>query len=393
MNVAVPREIIPGETRVALTPAGVAQLVKSKATILVESGAGKAAGFDDKSYVAKGAQIVERAEVFGAADILLQVRCGLNEEELHEIRQECLVIGFCDPLGNPQGVAAAARRGVGLIAMEMIPRITRAQAMDALSSQANIAGYKAVVLAAAALPKIFPMLMTAAGTLQASRAFVIGAGVAGLQAIATAKRLGAVVSAFDVRAAVKEQVQSVGAKFVELPIETGNAQDKGGYAKAQSREQQERQAALMARIVGESDIVITTAAVPGQSAPKLIPATAVAAMQAGSVIVDLAAERGGNCELTEPGRTVVCNGVTIIGETNLPATVPLHASSMYSNNLVKLLALLIDKEGKLKLDTSDEVIAGCLVAHRGEVTQARIRDLLGAAKPALSSIAGELVRA
>jgi len=381
MNVAVAREIVPGETRVALTPAGVGQLGKSKVTVLIESGAGREAGFEDQAYIASGAQIVERAKALGAADILLQVRCGLGEEQLREVKADCLVIGFCDPLGSPRGVAAAAQRGISLIAMEMIPRITRAQAMDALSSQANIAGYKAVILAAAALPKIFPMLMTAAGTLQASRVFVIGAGVAGLQAIATARRLGAVVSAFDVRGAVKEQVQSVGARFVELPLETANAQDKGGYATAQSQDQQHRQAALMARVVGESDVVITTAAVPGQPAPKLIPGAAVAGMQSGSVIVDLAAERGGNCDLTEPGKTVVRHGVTIIGHTNLPATVPLHASNMYSNNLVKLLGLLIDREGRLKLDPSDEVIAGCLVAHQGKVTHARLIDLLGASAP------------
>ncbi|HTW95933.1 MAG TPA: hypothetical protein VMD30_14115, partial [Tepidisphaeraceae bacterium] len=292
MNVGVVTETIVGETRVALTPPAVPLLVKSKASVIIESGAGKAAGFEDQAYAAKGATIADRAAVLAAADVLLQVRCSLNDAQLSAIKPACLLVGFCDPLGAPEAIEAAARRGVSVIAMEMIPRITRAQAMDALSSQANIAGYKAVVLAAAQLPKIFPMLMTAAGTLQASRVFVIGAGVAGLQAIATARRLGAVVSAFDVRAAVKEQVQSVGAKFIELPLQTGEAQDKAGYAKAQSQDQQRKQAELMARVVAESDVVITTAAVPGQPAPKLIPAAAVKAMQAGSVIVDLAAERG-----------------------------------------------------------------------------------------------------
>jgi NAD(P) transhydrogenase subunit alpha len=261
--------------------------------------------------------------------------------------------------------------------MELIPRVTRAQSMDALSSQANIAGYKAVILAAESASKIFPLLMTAAGTMQACRVFVIGAGVAGLQAISTAKRLGAVVSAFDVRAAVKEQVQSVGARFVELPLEVGDAQDKGGYAKAITPEQQKKQAELMAKVIAESDVVITTALVPGKPAPRLIPASAVERMQLGSVIVDLAAERGGNCELTEPGSTVIRHGVKIIGHTNLPATVPFHASAMYANNLVKLLGILVDKEGALKIDPSDEVIAGCLVAHGGAVVHPRVRELLG----------------
>ena len=380
MNVCVPKETVAGETRVALVPSGVPLLTKSKATVLIESGAGLAAGFDDASYIAKGAQVVDRGRVYSSADILLQVRSGLSDRDLSALKPECLAIGFCDPLSWPQGVANAAKHNVSLIAMEMIPRITRAQSMDALSSQANIAGYKAVILAAAALPKIFPMLMTAAGTLQSSRAFVIGAGVAGLQAIATAKRLGAVVSAYDVRPAVKEQVQSVGAKFVELPLETNDSQDKGGYAKALSAETQRKQVELMAKVIAESDIIVTTALVPGQPAPKLIPASAVAKMAPGSVIVDLAAERGGNCELTEPGATVVRNGVTIIGHTNIPATVPLHASNMYSNNLVKLLALLIDKEGKLKIDTADDVIAGCLVAHQGNVLPQRIKDLLASPK-------------
>jgi H+-translocating NAD(P) transhydrogenase subunit alpha len=378
MNVGVSRETLAGETRVALVPSGIGALTKLKINVIVETGAGQAAGFSDDDYSAKGAQVVDRAIVLRSADILLQVRCSLSKSALDSLKPDALVIGFCDPLGSPAGIASAAQRGISLISVEMIPRITRAQAMDALSSQANIAGYKAVILAAAALPKIFPLLMTAAGTLQASRVFVIGAGVAGLQAIATARRLGAVVSAFDVRPAVKEQVQSVGAKFVELPLETENAQDAGGYAKAQNQERQQRQAELMSKVIGESDIVITTAAVPGQPAPKLISVAAVAKMAAGSVIVDLAAERGGNCELTEPGETVVRNGVTIIGHTNIPATVPLHASAMYSNNLVKLLALLVDKEGNLKIDLADEVIAGCMVAHQGNVLNARVKELLAA---------------
>jgi len=376
MIVGVPREVAAGETRVALTPAAVALLIKTKLEVVVEAGAGMAAGFDDASYTAKGAKIAARRDVLAAADVVLQVRTlAATDADLATVKSGALLIGFCDPLGHPQGCAALAQRGVALISMELIPRSTRAQAMDALSSQANIAGYKAVVLAAETLPKIFPMMMTAAGTLQAARVFVIGAGVAGLQAIATAKRLGAVVSAFDVRAAVKEQVQSVGAKFIELPVET--ADGAGGYAKEQSAEQQKKQAALMAKVIAESDVVITTALVPGKPAPKLIPASAVEKMQRGSVIVDLAAERGGNCELTVPGQTVVQHGVTIIGHPNLPATVPLHSSTMYANNLVKLLALMVNKEGAFKIDTADDVIAGCLVTHQGQVVHPRLREILG----------------
>lgn len=384
ITVAVPKESFPGEMRVGLTPTAVAALIKSKLAVSIESGAGQAAGFTDAAYVEKGAKIVSRAEAFSSADVLLQVRCSLSgDTEFKALKPNVLMIGFCDPLGSPLAVAATAATGVSLISMELIPRITRAQAMDALSSQANIAGYKAVVMAAEALPKIFPMLMTAAGTLQAARVFIVGVGVAGLQAISTARRLGAVVSAFDVRAAVKEQVLSVGAKFVELPVDA--ADGAGGYAKEQSAEQQRKQAELMAKVIAESDIVITTAAVPGKPAPKLVPASAVARMQPGSVIVDLAAERGGNCELTVPGKTIVsANGVTIIGHTNLPATVPLHSSSMYANNLVKLLAIMVDKEGKLTINPQDDVIAGSLVCQGGEVVHARMREILGI-KGAVSS--------
>ncbi len=377
ITVAVPKESVAGEMRVALTPAAAATLIKSKLNVVVETGAGVAAGFSDASYVEKGAKVMARNEVFAAADILLEVRCSLaGDADFGMIKPGALMIGFCDPLGNAAGMAELAQKGVTVLSMELIPRITRAQAMDALSSQANIAGYKAVVMAAETLPKIFPMLMTAAGTLQAARVFVIGVGVAGLQAIATAKRLGAVVSAFDVRAAVKEQVQSVGAKFIELPMEADGA-DKGGYAKALTPEQQKKQAELMAKVVAESDVVITTAAVPGKKAPTLIPASAVEKMQPGSVIVDLAAERGGNCELTEVGKTVVKHGVTIIGHTNVPATVPMHSSSMYANNLAKLLAIMVNKEGVLTIDQADEVISGSLVCQGGELVHGKVRELLG----------------
>lgn len=382
MIIGVPRETVTGETRVALTPAATASLVKCKWEVLVEHDAGVAAGLDDNAYRAAGARIGSRDEVLSSANVLVQLTISRAEEELARVNPGALLIGFCDPLGTPAGAQAIAGKGLSLISMELIPRITRAQPIDALSSQANLAGYKAVILAANASNKIFPMLMTAAGTIQAARVFVIGAGVAGLQAIATARRLGAIVSAFDVRPAVKEQVQSVGAKFIQLPLDTADAQDANGYARALTQEQQRRQAELMEKIIAESDVVITTAAIPGQPAPRLIPTTAVARMRPGSVIVDLAAAGGGNCELTEPGETVVRHGVTIIGHTNVPATVPFHASSMYANNLIKLLALLVTREGKLNIDTTDEVIAGCLVTHQGEVVHPRVRARLALPAPA-----------
>jgi NAD(P) transhydrogenase subunit alpha len=281
------------------------------------------------------------------------------------------------PLDHPEFVREIATTGVTAMAMEMVPRITRAQAMDALSSQANLAGYLAVILAAEKLERVFPMMMTAAGTLQPARVFVIGAGVAGLQAIATAKRLGAVVSAYDVRPAVKEQVQSVGAKFVELPMDTSGAQDSGGYAKEQSAEQQEKQRQLMARVISESDVVITTALIPGKPAPKLIPTEAVKRMARGSVIVDLAAERGGNCELTVPGETVEREGVTIIGKRNLAAGVPTHASQVYAANLQKLLEAITDKSGAWKLDPSDEITSAMTLTRDGAVVHSHLKSILG----------------
>jgi NAD(P) transhydrogenase subunit alpha len=394
MIIGVPRETVTGETRVAITPTAAASLIKSKWDVLVEQDAGAAAGFDDDAYRASGARVGSRDEVLSSSHVLVQLTTSRAEAELARVNPGALLIGFCDPLGTPAHAETIAHKGLSLISMELIPRITRAQAMDALSSQANLAGYKAVIMAANASKKIFPMLMTAAGTIQSARVFVIGAGVAGLQAIATARRLGAVVSAFDVRPAVKEQVQSVGAKFIELPLDTADAQDAGGYAKALTEEQQRKQAELMEKVIAESDVVITTAAIPGKPAPKLIPAKAVARMRAGSVIVDLAAGSGGNCELTEPGKTVERNGVTIIGHTNVPATVPFHASAMYANNLIKLLALLVTKEGKLNIDASDEVIAGCLVTHQGDVVHPRVRERLGlpATEPAAEK-PGQLVGA
>ncbi|MHC4178507.1 MAG: Re/Si-specific NAD(P)(+) transhydrogenase subunit alpha [Planctomycetota bacterium] len=337
MIVAVPQESFPGETRVALIPASVPALQKAGLEVVVQSSAGGPAGFSDTQYSEKGAKIAPDREELFTADVILQVRAaGANPEagqaDLDRLRQGQIVIGMCDPLGAPQAAQPIAARGVSLFALELLPRITRAQSMDVLSSMATVSGYRAVLLAAGALPKMFPMLMTAAGTVTPAKVFIMGVGVAGLQAIATARRLGAVVSANDIRPAVKEQVESLGAKFVQLELDTTAAEDKGGYAKEMGEEFLRKQREMIARVVAESDVVITTAAVPGKKAPTLLTAEMVAGMSPGSVIVDLAAERGGNCELTRPGETVVEGGVRILGPANLPAEVPHHASQMYAKN-------------------------------------------------------------
>src|SRR5579871_4858328 len=343
MRVGVPRETFPSERRVALGPVAMAALKKAKIEVCVEAGAGAAAGFTDAAYQEAGAALMpSRAEVFAAADVLLQVRAlGANPDgwqaDLALMREKQTVIAMMDPLGAPQPVLEAARRKVEAFALELMPRITRAQAMDVLSSQANLAGYKAVLLAADTLAKIFPMMMTAAGTITPSRIFVVGAGVAGLQAIATARRLGGVVSAYDVRPAVKEQVESLGARFVQLPLTAEEAQDTGGYARALGPEFYARQAELMGTVVAESDVVITTAAIPGQKAPILITRAMVERMAPGSVLVDIAAERGGNCELTRPGETIVHQGVTIIGPLNISSTLAHHASQLYAKNIMTFL--------------------------------------------------------
>jgi NAD(P) transhydrogenase subunit alpha len=383
MKVAVLRETFPGERRVALFPANVAQLAKAGVEVLVEQGAGVAAGVTDDAYRQKGAEIIEdRGALFGC-DVLLQVRCyGANREagkaDLERFNDRTVVIGTCDPLGAPEAIAEVAQTGAGLFALELIPRITRAQAMDVLSSQATIAGYRAVLLAAIDLPKMYPMMMTAAGTLAAARVFVIGAGVAGLQAVATARRLGAIVHAYDVRPATREQVESLGGKFVQLELESAEAEDKGGYAKALGDDFYERQRELMTKVVADSDVVITTAAIPGKPSPRLVTAAAVQAMAPGSVIVDLAAERGGNCELSQPDQRVEEHGVVIHGPTNLPSEVPYHASQMYANNVTKFLLNMV-KDGNLNLNLEDEIIRDTLVCHGGEVTNDRIRESLGLA--------------
>jgi H+-translocating NAD(P) transhydrogenase subunit alpha len=378
MTVGIPRETWPGETRVALIPSSIAALRKAGLDVVVEEGAGTAAGFTDAAFREAGAKVASRASVFSAADIILQVRA--TPAELSMLRGGQSVIGFADPLGTPEAVDAIARTGATAFSMELMPRITRAQSMDALSSMATIAGYKGVLLAANHLPRMFPMLMTAAGTLTAARVFVVCAGVAGLQAIATSRRLGAKVEAYDVRPAVKEQVQSLGARFVEMPLETGDAEDKGGYAKAQDESFYRRQREMMLRVVAGSDVVITTALIPGKKAPTLITEEMVDGMTPGSVIVDLAAERGGNCALTRPDEVVVHKGVRIVGPSNPPALVPNHASQMYAKNITTFLNHLLGKDGAtkaaLELDLSDEITRETLLTRGGEVVHARIKDLL-----------------
>jgi NAD(P) transhydrogenase subunit alpha len=379
MIVGVPREIFPGERRVALTPAVIPNLAKAGLEVVVEAGAGVEAGYPDAEYVDKGARIeVERAGIFRTAEIVLQVLCyGSNDEtgqaDMPLMRRGHALIGFLRPLGDIGTVKEIAATGVTGFSVELMPRITRAQNMDALSSMATICGYKAVLLAADALPRIFPMLTTAAGTITPSRVLVIGAGVAGLQAIATARRLGAVVSAYDLRPAVKEQVQSLGGRFVELPIEVADAQDAGGYAKAQDESFYQRQRELLGRVVAESDVVITTAVVPGKKSPVLVTREMVAAMAPGSVIVDLAAERGGNCELTRTGEKVVEHGVTIFGSINLASTVPYHASQMYGKNLTNFLLHMV-KDGKLQLNMEDEITRSTIVTMGGEIVNPRVRE-------------------
>jgi len=372
MQIGVPAERFPGERRVALVPASIAALKKAGFDVLIENGAGAQAGFPDAAYQDKGASIAaSRADVF-AAEVVLQVRAG----DFSSMRAGQVVVGMADPLGSPDTVRAIAERGVTAFALELIPRITRAQSMDVLSSMATIGGYKAVLLAAVTLPRMFPLLTTAAGTITPAHVFIVGVGVAGLQAIATARKLGAVVEAYDVRPAVKEQVQSVGAKFVELPLETAQAEDKGGYAKAQDESFYQRQREMMARVVASNDVVITTAVVPGKKAPVLVTAEMVRGMAPGSVIVDLAAERGGNCELTRPDEVVVERGVTILGPTNLPSTVPYHASQMYAKNITTFLLHLV-KDGAVKIDLSDEITRDTLFAQGGGVVNPRVRTALG----------------
>lgn len=380
MIIGVPKETFPGEQRVALIPASISPLCKAGFEILIEKDAGMASGFPDRSYEEKGARILStRAEVFGAGEIILNVLgLGANpnaDQDLNLLHSGQVLIGFFDPLSRPEMMQKIAGLGVIAFALELLPRIARAQSMDALSSMGTIIGYKAVLLAAETLPKMFPMMTTAAGTIIPARVFVVGTGVAGLQAIATARSLGAVVYAYDIRPAAKEQVESLGAKFVELSLETAKAEEAGGYAKAMGEDFYQKQRELMAKVVAESDIVITTAVVPGKRPPLLITAEMVKGMEPGSVIVDVAAERGGNCELTRAGETAVINGVKIMGPINLASSVPYHASQMYSKNISNFINYLI-KDDKLRLDIKDEIIRETMVCWNGEVIHPRIRELL-----------------
>jgi len=372
MIVAIPKETLPGERRVALVPELVSKLTKAGLEVVVQSGAGVAAGFLDQAYQEKGARL--EPEVFDKADVFLKVQAP-TVDEIGRMKEGSVLIGFLQPYDNAAAIQALAARQVTAFSMELMPRITRAQPMDALSAMSTIAGYKAVLIAASHLPKFFPLLMTAAGTVTPARVFVIGAGVAGLQAIATAKRLGAVVEAYDTRPAVKEQVESLGARFAELGMETKGAEDKSGYAKAQSEEFYRKQQEMMAKYVTAADVVIPTALVPGQRAPVLITEEMVRGMRPGSVIVDLAAEQGGNCALTEPGREIVRHGVVVIGPLNLPSTLPFHASEMYGRTVTNYLAHLL-KDGRIHLDLQDELTRGPLVTHQGEVRHEAVKARL-----------------
>jgi NAD(P) transhydrogenase subunit alpha len=377
--IGVPREIYPGERRVALVPIVVPNLIKAGFEVAIEKGAGVEAGYPDALYAEKGAKIVsDRAGLFANAEIVVQVLCyGSNDingkADLPLLRRGQVLIGFLRPLGSAEVIQQIAQTGVTSFSVELMPRSTRAQSMDVLSSMGTICGYKAVLIAADTLPRIFPMLTTAAGTITPARVLVIGAGVAGLQAIATARRLGAVVSAYDLRPASKEQVQSLGGRFIELPIEAKDAQDARGYGTAQDESFYAKQRELLARVVAESDVVVTTAVVPGKKAPVLVTAEMVKAMAPGSVIFDLAGERGGNCELTQSGKTIVEHGVTIIGRINIATEVPYHASQMYARNVTAFL-LHLAKEGKLQMNQQDEITRETLLTRDGEVVNQRVRE-------------------
>jgi NAD(P) transhydrogenase subunit alpha len=366
--VGVPKETAPGEDRVALVPDLLPRIAKAGAEVVIEPGAGERAGFPDSSYTEQGARF--DADVLAKADVVLKVQPP-SLVETERLKPGAALIGFLQPFSGGAAIKALAARGITAFAVELMPRVTRAQSMDALSAMSTVAGYKAVVIAASLLPRFFPLLMTAAGTISPARVFVIGAGVAGLQAIATARRLGAVVEAYDTRPAVREQVESLGAKFVELVLDAGDAQDAGGYARAQSEDFYRQQQALMQRAVAAADVVITTALVPGRRAPVLISEEMLQAMRPGSVVVDLAAEQGGNCAVTVPGEDVVRHGVTVVGRTNLPATMPFHASQMYARTVTSFLLHLV-KDGALQLDRTDELTRDPLVTHGGEVVNERV---------------------
>jgi NAD(P) transhydrogenase subunit alpha len=379
--IGITRELVAGENRVSLCPDNVQSLVDKGLELWVEQNAGAQAGFSDDDYTSVGAKVVsDRDELFAKSDVILQVQSfGSNTEnaddDLKRLKAKQLVIGMMDPLAQPQAAQQVAGTGATAIALEMVPRISRAQSMDVLSSMATLAGYRSVLLGAEAAPRILPMLMTAAGTLQPARVLIMGVGVAGLQACATAKRLGAVVEAYDVRPAAREQIISVGATPVELDLPTESSEGAGGYAKKQSEEFLRMQREQMTEVVARQDIIITTAAIPGAKSPILVTEDMLKAMKAGSVLVDLAAERGGNCESTQMGKTVVAHGVTIVGPENLASDVAFHASQMYGNNIQTLLELILE-EGQINLDFEDEIVAGTVIAHAGEVPHPYMRKLL-----------------
>ncbi|UCE84027.1 MAG: Re/Si-specific NAD(P)(+) transhydrogenase subunit alpha [Deltaproteobacteria bacterium] len=381
MIVAVPKETFPGEKRIALNSQTVPALTKAGLEVIVEAGAGEGANIKDADFEAQGARVEpDRHRLLSQADIVLMVRGPGSDPDfpaadLDALKEGATLIAFLEPLAEPVIMKELAARKLTVFSMELMPRTTRAQSMDALSSMATIAGYKAVLAAADASPKLFPMFMTAAGTITPARVFVLGAGVAGLQAIATARRLGAVVEAFDIRPAVKEEVESLGAKFVQLELEAEEAQDSGGYATAQSEDFYRRQQELMAERIKNSDVVITTAAVPGKKSPVLISEEVVAGMRTGSVIIDLAAEKGGNCAVTKAGEKIVHQGVIVIGPVNLSAEVPVHASQMYAKNISTFLLHMI-KEGKLDLDMEDEITKGAMVAHGGQLLHEAVLSAL-----------------
>ena len=381
MIIGITRELVAGENRVSLCPDNVQSLVDKGLELWVEQNAGAQAGFSDDDYISVGAKVVsDRDELFAKSDVILQVQSfGSNTEnaddDLKRLKAKQLVIGMMDPLAQPQAAQQVAGTGATAIALEMVPRISRAQSMDVLSSMATLAGYRSVLLGAEAAPRILPMLMTAAGTLQPARVLIMGVGVAGLQACATAKRLGAVVEAYDVRPAAREQIISVGATPVELDLPAESSEGAGGYAKKQSEEFLRMQREQMTEVVARQDIIITTAAIPGAKSPILVTEDMLKAMKTGSVLVDLAAERGGNCESTQMGKTVVAHGVTIVGPENLASDVAFHASQMYGNNIQTLLELILE-EGEINLDFEDEIVAGTVIAHGGEVPHPYMRKLL-----------------
>ncbi|NCN05271.1 MAG: Re/Si-specific NAD(P)(+) transhydrogenase subunit alpha [Spirochaetales bacterium] len=382
MILGILKELHPDEQRVALIPAQVPKLVKAGHEVLIEPGAGLSASYTDDQYTERGATLVPRTELLTRVQVLFVLRAGANgapgfEKELATLSEGTLVIGMMDPYQPHLVFETYKTRKIKAFALELIPRITRAQSMDVLSSMANLAGYKAGLLAAATLPKMFPMMMTAAGTVVPAKVFILGVGVAGLQAIATTKRLGAVVSAYDVRPAVKDQVLSLGAKFVEMPLDTSSSEGSGGYAKAMDEDFYRKQRELLTGVLKETDVVITTAAIPGKKSPVLITEEMVKAMAPGSVIIDLAVERGGNCEIAEAGKTVVKHGVTIVGPVNLPSTLAYHASQLYSKNLETFFYNLFDKEGNLALDRGDEIIEATLIIADGGATNPERQTLLG----------------